>query len=122
MKREEYLPRNKLLKTASRELRNNSTKHENRVWHDFLKDFKPRFTRQRIVKNFILDFYCHEASLAIEIDGSQHFEKEAVEYDKARTEYLNGLGIEVLRFTNTEIEENFAGVCEKVRNTVEKRI
>jgi very-short-patch-repair endonuclease len=74
------------------------------------------------VNNYILDFYCHEAALAIEVDGSQHYEAELVEYDKARTEYLNGLGIEVMRFANKEVERNFRGVCKKIKTTVEKRI
>ena len=122
MNENNFLPRNKELKVPSRELRNDSTKQENHLWHDFLKNFKPRFTRQRIVNNFILDFYCHKAALAVELDGSQHYENEALEHDQARTEYLNGLGIEVLRFSNKEVDRNFTGVCEKIKITVEERI
>ena len=109
-----FLPRNKQLKQASRDLRTGATKQENHLWYDFLRSFAPRFTRQRVVNSFILDFYCHEAKLAVELDGSQHYEEEALEYDKARTEYLNGLGIRVLRFANTEVDKNFAGVCAKI--------
>ena len=121
MKENNFLPRNKELKPASRELRTDSTKQENRLWYDFLKDLKPRFTRQRIVNNYILDFYCHETGLAVELDGSQHYEKEAAEYDKARTEYLNGLGIEVLRFANREVDKNFTGVCEIIKIKIKER-
>ena len=116
-----FLPRNKELKPPSRELRTNSTKQENHLWYDFLRDFTPRFTRQRIVNNYILDFYCHEIKLAIEVDGSHHYEEDSIEYDNARTEYLNGLGIEVVRFTNKDINKRFAGVCEKIKATVEER-
>jgi len=117
-----FLPRNKDLKPPSRELRTNSTKQENHLWYDFLRNFVPRFTRQRIVNNYILDFYCHKAALVIELDGAQHYEKEAIEYDSARTEYLNGFGIEVLRFDNKQIDDNFSKVCEKIKMTVEERI
>jgi len=116
-----FLPRNKDLKPPSRELRTNSTKQENHLWYDFLRNFSPRFTRQRIVNNYILDFYCHQAALSVEVDGLQHYEPEAVEYDKARTEYLNGLGIEVLRFTNKDVDKNFKGVCEKIKMMAEER-
>jgi len=117
-----FLPRNKNLKPNSRELRTNSTKQENRLWYNFLKNMLPRFTRQRIVNNYILDFYCHKAAVAIELDGSQHYEADAVEYDKARTEYLNGFGIEVLRFSNKDVDNNFSGVCEKIKMTVGERL
>jgi very-short-patch-repair endonuclease len=117
-----FLPRNKNLKLPVRELRKNATKQENHLWYDFLRNLKPQFLRQFVLNNFILDFYCHKAALAIEVDGSQHYEKEAMEYDTARTEYLNGLGIEVLRFSNSEIDGNFTGVCEKIKIAVKKRL
>ena len=117
---ENFLPRNKKLKIISRTLRTDSTKQENRLWYDFLKNLSPRFTRQRIIGNYIVDFYCHEASLVIELDGVQHYELEAVEYDNARTEYLSGLEIKVLRFSNREIDENFLSVCERVRKELNK--
>ena len=112
------LPRNKMLKYASRELRKNATPHENRLWRVFLKDVKPTFVRQKIIGNYIVDFFCHKAKLVIELDGYQHLEPEAVEYDKARTEYLNSLGIAVMRFSNTEIEEDFASVCKAIKQTL----
>ena len=109
-----FLPRNNDLKGESRELRKNATKQENRLWYDFLKDVKPRFTRQRVIGNYIVDFFCFEAKLVIELDGSQHREPEAMEYDKTRTEYFNTLGIRVLRFTNNEIDNNFSSVCKTI--------
>ena len=109
------LPRNKVLRLPSRELRNNATVHENKLWNGFLKYSKPRFTRQRIIGNYIVDFFCHKAKLVIELDGLQHSEPEAAEYDKVRTNYLNALGITVMRFTNKEIEENMPSVCETIK-------
>jgi len=118
MSEKNFLPRNKNLRVASRALRTGATKQENHLWHDFLKYLSPRFSRQRIIGNFMVDFYCHKASLAIELDGAQHCEPEAMEYDNARTEYLNGLGIKVLRFANKEIDENFSSVCECITQAI----
>jgi len=115
---EVLLPRNKVLKSASRELRKAPTPHEDKLWRAFLKDVKPGFVRQRIIGNYIVDFFCHKAKLVIELDGSQHNEPEAVEYDKARTEYLNSLGLEVIRFSNNEVEKSFATVCKTIKKAL----
>ena len=113
---------NPALKPQARELRKNATPQENHLWYDFLSKFSPRFLRQYVINNYILDFYCHEAALAVELDGPQHHEKENLEYDHARTGYLNSFGIDVLRFDNKEIDKDFEGVCEKIRLTVAGRI
>ncbi len=73
-----------------------------------------RFRRQHSVGNYILDFYCPERKIAIEIDGSQHFENKALKYDAKRTLYLESLGILVLRFTNADINTNIKGVLMKI--------
>ena len=65
-------PYNKNLKPVAQELRRNATKQENHLWYDFLREFRPRFTRQRIVGSYVLDFFCLQARLAVELDGSQH--------------------------------------------------
>ena len=106
------LPRDKKLKPRSTELRTNATKQENRLWYDFLRKYDIHFYRQRIIGDYIVDFYCPKAKLVIEVDGSQHFEEDAFEYDKVRTEYLEALGLHVQRFANNEVNENFDGVCE----------
>jgi very-short-patch-repair endonuclease len=116
-----FLPRNKNLKLPARKLRSNATKQENHLWYDFLSKFSPRFLKQYIVNNYILDFYCHQAALAIELDGSQHYEPETLEYDNARTEYLNSVGIEVLRFSNKDINTKFYAVCKKIEAVVNER-
>jgi very-short-patch-repair endonuclease len=102
-------PYNATLTSRARELRTSATKQENRLWYEFLRDFHPRFTRQRIVGSYILDFYCGTVKLAVELDGSGHFEPEAIEYDKIRTKFLESLGIRVIRFTNIEVNESFEG-------------
>ncbi len=115
------LPRNKQMRPYSTELRNNATKEENHLWYDYLRTYPVRFNRQRIIGKYIVDFYCPQAKLAVEIDGSQHYEPKGQNYDVARTEYLNRLGIMVLRFTNFDVNNNFLGVCDTIYDVVNKR-
>ncbi len=115
------IPRNKNLKAFSTELRNNATPEENKLWYEFLRTYPVRFNRQRIVGNYILDFYCARARLAVEIDGSQHYENEVSLNDEERTEYLESVGIKVLRFSNIEINKNFYEVCTVIDDTVKDR-
>lgn len=115
------IPKNNNLLKHARELRKNMTRHEKHLWYDFLKNYPVKIYKQRIIGNYIADFYCHSAKLVIELDGSQHFEKCAVEYDKERTEFLNSLGIEVLRFPNSDIDKHFYEVCELVDNCIQGR-
>ena len=104
---EDCRPYNKNLKPVAQELRRNATKQENHLWYDFLREFRPRFTRQRIVGSYILDFFCPQTMLAVELDGSQHYEEEQIKYDNERTAFLRQFGIEVLRFSNMDVERNF---------------
>ncbi len=116
------LPRNKNLKNYSSELRNNATPEENKLWYEFLRTYPVRFNRQRIIDNYIVDFYCAKAKLVIEIDGSQHFETKSEKYDENRTHNLENFGIHVLRFANNEIHESFYEVCTVIDQTVKSRI
>lgn len=100
----------------SRELRKNATSEENKLWYQYLSKLKIRFLRQKPIDNYILDFYCPIKKIAIEIDGSQHYTDEAIEYDKNRTNRLRKYGIEVIRFTNLEIKKHFIEVCEYIEN------
>ncbi|QFR38923.1 endonuclease domain-containing protein [Candidatus Gracilibacteria bacterium 28_42_T64] len=106
------LPYNPKLKERARELRKNMTKPEMKIWFDFLKNWKYTVLRQRPIDHFIVDFYCKELSLVIEIDGESHHENGAPEYDTERTNVLKGYDLKILRFTNDEIMKNFSGVCE----------
>ena len=72
----------------ARSLRKEMTKEENRLWYDFLKEYPVRFLRQKVIDNYIVDFYCHKYSLIIELDGSQHYEEEGLKKDAIRTEKL----------------------------------
>ena len=90
------------------------TKEERHLWFDFLRYCAPRFRRQEIIGNYIADFYCHQAKLIIELDGSQHFEPNYRLYDEQRTAYFNSLGIQVLRYPNADIQYRFDGVCEHI--------
>ena len=114
-------PYNHKLTQIARNLRINATPQEDHLWYDYLRIYTPRFTRQRIVGNYILDFYCAKAKLAVELDGSQHYELESLEYDKVRTRFLNGLGICFIRFANNDIIENFEGVCITIDAQVKAR-
>lgn len=95
-------------------LRKNMTRQERRLWYEFLRELPCRFRRQKVIGEYIVDFYCAEKKIAIEIDGSQHYEEENVIKDEERTEFLNSKGVTVLRYTNRDIDRNFSGVCEDI--------
>ena len=103
-------------KTNARQLRKNMTNEEKKLWYDFMSAVYPKFQRQKVIGKYIVDFYCAKNKLVIELDGSQHFEDDALNYDKTRTEYINSLGIKVIRFTNREINTQFQNVCETILN------
>ena len=98
------------------------TKEERRLWYEYLHSYPFRFRRQVTSGKYILDFYCAAAKLAVELDGSQHFEPDAQRYDATRTAYLNSIGIEVLRFSNLDVLQNLQGVCQAIDIAVAKRI
>ena len=110
------------LKKRSQDLRKHATAEEKTLWYQYLKNYPVQWNRQKVMDNYIVDFYCSKASLVIEIDGSQHYEEENMEYDQRRTEYLNGLGIEVIRFTNTDISKRLRYVCDAVDAAVRRRL
>ena len=115
------LPRNKNLLGYARLLRREMTPQERRLWYEFLRDFPMKFYRQRVVGNFIVDFYCAFFKLAIEVDGGQHCDEAVVKYDLERTKFLKSLGITVLRYTNLDVAENFEAVCVDIENFVSER-
>ncbi len=113
---------NSRLTQLSRVLRNNATPQEKKLWYQLLNKFPVRFHRQKVILSFITDFYCHQAKLVVEVDGSQHDEEENIILDQLRTEKLEMLGIKVLRFTNRDIDYQFDAVCWEITNHVEYRI
>ena len=105
---------NKSLVSNARNLRKNMTKEERHLWYDFLRTYPVKFLRQKILGRYIVDFYCAEAMLIIELDGSQHYEEAAMAKDSERTAYLEQYGIRILRIPNNEVNRNFSGVCEYI--------
>ena len=103
-------PYNRTLTEYAKELRKNMTPEEKHLWYDFLKFLPMTVKRQHVVGNYILDFFIPSVNIAIEIDGSQHYEPEAREADKQRDLRLTSVGIKVIRYTNTDIDKNFNGV------------
>ena len=97
----------------ARELRKNMTRQESALWQ-FLRNYRFKFYRQRPIGSYIVDFYCRKLRLVIEVDGSQHNTPEAMEYDRIRTEYMNSLGLTVIRFSNEEVDTNLNGVCSEI--------
>ena len=116
------LPYKSDLIQRAKELRKNATPQENHLWYDFLRSYPVRFQRQKTIDSFIADFYCHAAKLVIEIDGSQHYEQQGQAYDRERTAILEHYGLEVLRFSNRDINTSFQAVCEQIDNTVKRRL
>jgi len=106
------------LKTVSRQLRKRLTAAEKLLWSRIRrKQIKNhQFFRQKPIGNYVVDFYCKEARLAIEIDGGQHYEKENIKTDQIREAFLKNLGLKVIRFTNLEVLKNIEGVMIKIYN------
>ena len=105
---------NKRLKGNARSLRKNMTKEERHLWYDFLREYPVRFLRQKVIDNYIVDFYCSKARLIIELDGSQHYENINLQKDKIRTNRIESRNLTVLRIPNNMVNENFRGVCEYI--------
>ena len=110
------------LTTNARMLRKNMTKEERHLWYDFLKTYPVQFKRQYPIGAYIVDFYCYSAGMIVELDGSQHCEPEAVEYDRMRTAYLQKQGFRVLRFSNLDVMTQFQAVCEAIDTAVKNRM
>ena len=121
MNRRKPLPTNENLKKYAVETRKNQTDEEKKVWYQILKGRVPKFHRQRIIGNYIVDFYCPQLRLAIEIDGYQHFYDENIEYDNKRTAYIESQDIYVLRFENTEVNQDIEYVRYIINNVCDAR-
>ena len=111
---------NKNLVPIAKNLRKNMTKEERHLWYEFLRNYPVRFSRQKILGKYIVDFYCAKAKLVLELDGSQHYEEKGIKEDTQRTEFLKDYGLTVIRIPNNEINNNFYGVCEYIDEVVKK--
>ena len=112
---------NKELTPLAKQLRSEMTKEERHLWYDFLRTYPIRFSRQKVLGRYIVDFYSAKAKLVIELDGSQHYETDRVEKDEERTAFLNGYGLQVIRIPNHEVNENFEGVCAYIDAVVRRQ-
>jgi len=110
---------NKKLTGVSKMLRRNMTEEEKHLWYDYLKNLPQTIHRQKVIGNYIVDFYCAEAKLVIELDGTQHRTKQGMQDDFLRDTFLNKLGITVVRYSNLDILENFAGVCADIKSKID---
>ena len=110
------------LTANARTLRKNLTKEERHLWYDFLKSYPVRFLRQKVIDNYIVDFYCHSARLIIELDGSQHYEENGLLKDKIRTERIKQRNLTVIRIPNNEVNKNFKGVCQYIDIAVKESL
>jgi very-short-patch-repair endonuclease len=91
---------------------------EERLWYGYLRTFKFRVLRQRPIDNFIVDFFCAQLKLVIEVDGESHFTEEGKLYDWERTQILEGYGLKVLRFSNDEVLQDWEGVCRRIEESI----
>ena len=113
------IPYYPLLVDRARELRNHSTRTEVKLWK-YLKRRLMRgldFHRQKPLLRYIVDFYCCEAMLAIEVDGSWH--RDRAEYDRIRQQALEAIGVRFLRFTTREIENDIEGVVRRIEEWID---
>ena len=108
------MKKNHKLTGNARTLRKQMTKEEAKLWYQFLRLYSPRFHRQYVIGNYIADFYCHQAKLVVELDGSQHYTPEEMEYDQKRTEYLQSQGLTVIRLSNLDVMRQFQSICEAI--------
>ncbi len=116
------LKKNNQLLNIARILRRNMTRQEKHLWYDFLRYYPVKVYKQRIIDNFIADFYCHSARLVIELDGSQHYTTKGKTHDEARTEILERCGLYVLRFSNKDVDDNFDDVCRMIDRVINERM
>ena len=115
-----YIPYNKKYNDRARALRKDMTPEERKLWYLFLRNHDERFLRQKIIDNYIADFYCPNKKLIIELDGSQHYTEDGMEYDRIRTEILNTYNINVIRFSNQDVNKHFKEVCEFINYNLYK--
>ena len=110
------LPMDPEFLARARELRRDMTPQERKLWRHLRRKqlYGLRFRRQHPIAPFIVDFYCHEHKLVVEIDGQTHYEQEQQGYDRTRTERLEQRGLRVVRFTNRDVGRNIGGVLQEI--------
>jgi len=110
----------KNLTPRARTLRRDPTPAEKKLWYEFLRDLPHKFTRQKPLGQYVADFYCSRHRLVIELDGDSHYTDRAQRYDEARTSSLELQGVRVIRFTNSDVLQNFDAVGAAVLTALEE--
>ena len=116
------LPYDRHLTERAQALRREMTPQERKLWYQFLRQYPVKVYRQRVIDHFIADFYCAKAKLVIELDGSQHYTEQGKCYDAERSAVIEKYGVQVLRFSNREVDSNLAGVCQTIAQTIHTRL
>ena len=116
------IPKDNTQLENARRLRREMTPHERKLWYLFLRKYPIKIYKQRIIDRFIVDLYCASARLVIELDGTQHYETQGAAYDAERSQFLRALGLEVVRFSNRDIDRDFRGVCTQIDLIIQKRL
>jgi very-short-patch-repair endonuclease len=115
------IPYNPLLVPLAKKLRNNMTMGEITLWREInSKKLGVRFSRQIPIDNFIVDFYCKDLQLSIEVDGSVHFAEGEQEKDAIRQKRLEYLGVHVIRFSDLDVKNNLNWVLVEIKNAIKE--
>jgi len=109
------------LSPNARSLRKNMTKEERHLWYDFLKTLPLTVHRQKILGQYIVDFYVASKKIVIELDGSQHYEDAGKINDAERDAYLQSVGCIVLRYSNADVNQRFTSVCEDIYSHLQEK-
>ena len=97
------------------------TREERLLGYGFLRGLPITVNRQKVIGQYIVDFYCAAARLVIELDGSQHYDTAGIEADRARDEALSALGLRVLRYVNTDVTCRYDEVCADILRHIDDR-
>ncbi len=111
-----------LVVERSIELRNQQTSEERKLWYVYLRKYPFKIRRQHPIEKYIVDFFCKEAKLIIEIDGIQHLIDKNIKYDDERTLYLEKFGYRVVRFGNPDVNKKFDDVCFYIDLIIKERL
>jgi len=113
---------NQNLKKLASELRNNSTRSEIRLWKYLKgKQLGYRFIRQKPIGDYIVDFYCKDLFLAIELDGASHHREDVFEKDEVKEQYLHEIGVSLLRFEDTKVMGDIDNVMGAIIDYIERK-
>ena len=115
-------PYNKSNIILAKNLRKNMTPWERKLWFEFLREYPVRFQRQKAIGNYIVDFYCAQARLVIELDGGGHYTKDKRIEDEIRTKNLENMNLKILRICNLDVDKNFYNVCEYINKIVKQSL